>query len=83
MDRRVAMIRELMRHPDGMTREELREFYLEIGEKKHNVVSIVDKVAKTLESYGVVTFDRNRIKYTGKGFTLVEIRDGKEVKVVY
>ena len=83
MDRRVAMIRELMRHPDGMTREELREFYLGMGEKKHNVVSIVDKVAKTLESYGVVAFDKNRIKYTGKGFTLVEIRDGKEVKVVY
>lgn len=83
MDRRVAMIRELMRHPDGMTREEIREFYLRRGESRQNVNGVRDKVIKTLESNGVVTVHGNRINYTGKGFTLVEIRDGREVKVVY
>lgn len=77
--------RALNSHPNGLERSEVNRMFENMGFHGSAAHSKAYSVMQSLIDEGVATYDyRNRMLVpTGKGLTMVEIIDGKEVKVVY
>lgn len=77
--------RALNSHPKGLEMSEVKMLFVRMGFSPGSAYSRAYNTVQALLDQGVVTYDyrNSRIIPTGKGLTLVEIIDGKEVKVVY
>lgn len=77
--------RALNSHPKGLERSEVDRMFEKAGFHGSAAHAKAYRVMQALIDEGVATYEyRNRMLMpTGKGLTMVEIIDGKEVKVVY
>lgn len=81
----MRLVRALDSHPEGMTRNEAIRLFKEAGFDGSVAYTTCFKAVQSLVDQGVVEYSHREqmLRSTGKGLTMVEIIDGKEVKVVY
>lgn len=78
-------MRALNSHPNGLEMSEVKMIFERMGFSSGSAYSRAYSTMQALIDQGVATYDHrnSRLIPTGKGLTMVEIIDGKEVKVVY